>query len=139
VLVIVILILGYLTFFGSTKSKDDPIVPFLFTVLVFVVIGFMQVRRLRKTAAELATVSYVLLDEGISVESSGPSYVIPYHGIHTVTIRRRLFGGDIAQVLLKGTGGEAAFPSLETPDPFIIALRQRMGAVSFIEKRSLLV
>jgi hypothetical protein len=139
VLVSVMLFLGYLMFFGPAKSKDDPTGPFLFTVLVVGGIGFMQVRRLRKAAAELATVSYVLLDEGISVESSSATYVISYQGIHTVTIKRRFFSEDIAQVLLKGTGGEAALPSLETPDPFVIALRQRMGSVPFVEKRSLLV
>lgn len=99
----------------------------------------MQVRRLRETAAELSTVSYVLIDEGISVVSSDASYVIPYQGVRAVTIKRRFFSEDIAQILLKGNGGEAALPGLETPEPFLVALKERVGSVPFIEKRSFLV
>ena len=139
VLVSVVLLLSYLMFLGPAKSKDTPAGPFLFTGLVVGGIGLMQVRRLRETAAELSTVSYVLIDEGISVVSSDASYVIPYQGVRAVTIKRRFFSEDIAQILLKGNGGEAALPGLETPEPFLVALKERVGSVPFIEKRSFLV
>lgn len=139
VLASIVLLLGYLTFFGPTKSKEEPTVPFLFTVLLVGGIGFMQVRRLRKAVAELAAGSYVLLDEGISVEWSSASHVISYESIRTVTIKRRFFNNEIAQVVLKGTGRQTALAGLETPDAFMVELRQRMGSVPFIEKRSLFV
>lgn len=131
----IMILLGYLIFFGPAKYDGDPVVPFFLTALVVSGTCFMQVRRHRKTAAGLTTLSYVLLDEGISVESSGESYVILYKSILAVTIKRRFFSEDIAQILLRGAGGVAALVPLDTPDAFLMALRQRMDAVQFIEKR----
>ena len=138
-LVCSLLFVGYLMFFGPAKSNEPPIGAFLFTVLVVAGIGFVQVRRFRKTAVELAAVSFVLVDEGISVESPSSNHVIPYRDIFAVTIKRRFFSKGIVQILLKSKGGEAALPNLETPESFIIALRQHMGSVPFNEKRSFLV
>lgn len=135
----VILLLGYLMYFGPARPKDDPAVIFLFVALVVGTIGFMQFRQLRKTAADLAASSYVLAEEGISIESPGTSFVIPYHDICGVTIKRYLLNKEVAQILLKGQGGLAALPCLEMQESFVATLRQRVGAIPFNQKWSLVM
>lgn len=135
----VILLMGYLVYFGPARPKDDPTVVFIFVTLFFGTIGFVQFRQLRKTADNLAASAYVLAEEGISVESPGASFIIPYHDIRGVTIKRYLLNKEIVQILLKGQGGLAALPCLEMQESFIAVLRQRVGAIPFNEKRSLLM
>lgn len=133
----VILLMGYLVYFGPARPKEDPTVVFIFVTLIVSSIGFVQIRRARKTADGLATSSYVLAEEGISVESPDSSFMILYHDIRGVTIKRHLLNKEIAQILLRGQGGLAALPCLEMQESFIVALRQRVGAIPFNEKWSL--
>lgn len=133
--------LVWLSFFGPAKDPDPSRSMFGMTVTSVIVagIGFVQVRRLRKTAADLAAVWFELTDEGISVESPAGRYVLKYEGIRAVSIYRRLFSAPIVRVVLHGHGGDAAFPGLEKPEKFIAALKQHLGGEKFREKRGVLV
>ena len=133
--------LVWLSFFGPAKDPDPSrsIFGMAVTSVIVACIGFIQVRRLRKTAAHVAAVRFELADEGISVESPAGRYVLNYEGIHAVSIYRRLFSAPIVRVVLHGQGGDAAFPGLEKPEEFIAALKQHLGSEKFREKRGVLV
>lgn len=133
--------LVWLTFFGPAKVPDPSSLIFGMSVtsVIVAVIGFIQVRRLRKTAGNLADVWFELTDEGISVEAPAGRYVLKYEGVRAVSIYRRLFSAPIVRVVLHGHGSDAAFPGLEKPEEFIAALKQHLSSEKFREKHAVLV
>jgi hypothetical protein len=140
-LVGVMCFLAWLSFFGPAKDHDPSRALFgiAFTFLIVAGIGFVQVRRLRKIAADLSAVWFELTDEGISVESPAERYVLKYEGIRAVSIYRRLFSAPIGRIVLHSQGGDAVFPSLEKPEEFVVDLKQHLGSEKFHEKRGVLV
>jgi len=139
VLVSIVLLFGYLMYFGPARPRDDPTGLFVIMALLAGAIGFAQIRKHRKVVAAIAATSYVTADEGISVESPDGSFVIPYSDIRGVTIKRYVLDKEIVQIFLKGQGGLAALPCLEMQESFVATLRERLGSTSFDEKRSLLM
>lgn len=131
----------WLSFFGPAKDPD-PLRSMSVLAVISVmleVIGFVQVRRLRKSAADLAAVWFELTDEGLSVDSPSGRWVLRYEGIRAVSIYRRFFSVPIARIVLHGQAGKAAFPGLEKPEEFIAALKQHLSGDKFREKRGVFV
>jgi len=139
VLASIVLLFGYLMYFGPARSRDDPTGILVIMALIAGAIGFAQIRKHRRVVAAIAATSYVIAEEGISVESPDGSFVILYSEIRGVTIKRYVLDKEIVQIFLKGQGGLAALPCLEMHESFVTALRERLSANSFDEKRSFLM
>ena len=132
--------LAYLAFFGPAKDSDPSrsLFAIAFSSAIAASIGFFQIRRMRKTADDLACVWVELTSEGVSVESPAGCYTLKYEGIRAVTIYRRYFSKTIACMVLHGQGGDTAFPKMDKSEELLAELRQRASFSRFTEKRVVL-
>lgn len=136
ILACTITLLGYFMFSDADTETQDLVWPFAFVCLFVGAIVFVQIRRGRGAVLQLGATTYAVTDEGIVVEAPEIRPVVPLQAVQHVLIKRRLIGEGITQIALGTQEGEFALPELDASESFVLELRQRLGAVPFIERRS---
>ena len=128
-LIIMTIIMVPFTYEAFSSSGMASLVGLIPVFLIFCGVTYYQNRRIRKELADALLSAYVLTDEGVFLESPTTNQMVPYKDICGVKIKRSVFNKKIVQVLLRdrSRGFWNPLTSMETPELFVINLRNRMG------------